>query len=142
MIALAALALAACQREDSKVAEPAPAPPPAAPAPAPPEFAGAIDGRGTEPFFWLLKIRPEKLTLTRPAHMDLMLANVGPKVVGDAAVWETEADSPLSVTLRNVPCTDGMSDKTYPLTASIRAGTDTLKGCASKVDAPLPEPGA
>jgi uncharacterized membrane protein len=142
MIAIAALALCACQKTDDgeASAHQLAATPAQAPAP-PPEFAGAIDGRGGEPF-WLLKIRDDKLTLTRPAHTDLMIANAGPIVSGGAAVWGgTDPDSMLRVSLRSIPCSDGMRDETYPLTAELRAGTEILKGCAAKIERPPPEPG-
>lgn len=138
LIVIAALALCACERQEetpvAMVVRAQPIEPP------PPVFAGDIDGRGTDPFFWLLKIRADKLTLTRPAHNDLMAANIGPKMKNGAAVWESGTDAPLSVTLVDAPCKDGVSDQEYALTAMIRAGTDILKGCAGKVDAPLPEP--
>ena len=49
------------------------------------------------------------------------------------AVWttETEARTPLILTLMATDCSDGMSDRTYPLTAKVEIGDETLTGCAA-----------
>ena len=87
---------------------------------------------GTEPF-WAVEIVPEGLTYSgvdRPAQK---AANPGPALQGTVAVWttETEAKTPLVVTLTATDCSDGMSDRTYPLTAKVEIGGESLTGCAA-----------
>jgi uncharacterized membrane protein len=91
---------------------------------------------GTEPF-WAVEITPAGLTYSgvdRPAQK---AANPGPALQGTVAVWttQTEASMPLVVTLMATDCSDGMSDRTYPLTAKVETGTETLSGCAAAVAA-------
>ncbi|MDP3175734.1 MAG: hypothetical protein Q8M88_14985, partial [Phenylobacterium sp.] len=59
-------------------------------------------------------------------------ANPGPRAEGDAAAWGASTDA-LQVRLRKTACSDGMSDREYPMSAEVRAGAETLTGCA---DAP------
>ena len=143
ILAAAALALAACHptaQDSSGRTSAAPADSPAAPvepasAPAVPEtainadFAGPLQAAGTEPF-WGLSIREDGLTLTRPDHPALQVANPGPAHEGKAAVWTTPG---LKATLTPVHCSDGMSDRDYPYAAVVVVGTETLKGCARPV---------
>ncbi|MFK0300311.1 COG3650 family protein [Brevundimonas sp. NPDC090276] len=91
---------------------------------------------GTEPF-WAVEISPAGLTYSgvdRPAQK---AANPGPALQGTVATWttETEAKTPLVVTLTATDCSDGMSDRTYPLTARVEIGGETLTGCAAAVAA-------
>ena len=136
---IAALAVCACQAktdEGAAATEPASAPEqtstvaaapvqllPAAP---PAEFSGDIDVRGTEPF-WSVKIRKDALTLERPQPPAHSVPNAGPLMEDDAAVWRGDQ---LKVALRKAPCSDGMSDKAYPMSAEVIAAGETLKGCA------------
>ena len=87
---------------------------------------------GTEPF-WAVEITPTGLVysgLDRPAQK---APNPGPALQGTVAVWtaETEAKTPLVVTLAATDCSDGMSDRTYPLTAKVEIGGESLTGCAA-----------
>lgn len=150
LLALAAVALAACQPQ-APDGEPAPPPADAAEAPAeapdeptePTEFAGDIDARGTEPF-WGLQIRAATITLTRPDPTPPVSApNPGLQDAGAEAVWSTTADGkPFIVTLVNEgSCSDGMSDLVYPYVAVVTLGDLTFRGCAYKASA-APKEGA
>jgi uncharacterized membrane protein len=145
LLAFAALMLAACQPQapDGKRAEPpadAPAPPippePPPPPEEPKEFVGDIDARGTEPF-WALEIRKETLTLKRPApDKELAVRNPGAVNDGSQAVWSTVAPDGKAFIVTLVmegPCSDGMSDLTYPYVAVVTYGALTYRGCAYKV---------
>jgi len=138
---LTALVLVACQpkaddgtpaaepaaaRSAAPTSAPAPASPPAAPAPVPAEFTGDLDARGTEPF-WSLTIRHRSIVFERPDATKLSLPNDGPQAEGDAMVW---AEGKLVATLRKEPCSDGMSDKAYPLSAEVNVAGQIYKGCA------------
>lgn len=135
------LTLAACSRSmDSTPAEaPADAPseapsePPAA-ANAPPavHVLNTVDLRepvslnGTEPF-WGLTVKPEGIKLSRPdaPEKDYMPADF--VVNGNQAALQT---GELTVNLAVATCSDGMSERRYPLTAEVHVGTEVLKGCA------------
>jgi uncharacterized membrane protein len=54
-------------------------------------------------------------------------------VQGTTATFEgkTAAGTALSVTLVATECSDGMSDRTYPLTAMVKVGETSLNGCAA-----------
>jgi uncharacterized membrane protein len=145
-----ALFLGACRPSHdggAPATEPASAPAPAsasAPAPTPqpldPAFAGDLDAKGTEPF-WAVQIRKETLVLTRPDHADLTAPHGGPQVADGAAVWNGGVGrAALKVTLRKGECSDGMSDRTYPLTAEVEIGDETLKGCGAPAGDNPPQP--
>lgn len=131
-IALAFLSLAACSNGDSGPAAEAPA------APAAPVALGGVDlnqpvrAIGTEPF-WGLEITPEHLAYTAVDHPGLTVANPGPTIQGTTAVYASAgADgTALVVTLIATECSDGMSDRVYPLTARVELGSQTLNGCAA-----------
>jgi len=132
--ALAALTLALGACSD-------PAPPAATPDPAPaPVVLGGVDlgqplrAIGTEPF-WSVDITPEALVYSTPEGAPLRAGNPGPTIQGTTAVYAAAgADgTALVVTLIATECSDGMSDRTYPLTARVEAGPRTLNGCAAPV---------
>jgi len=137
-------ALSACSPHNDggvSVQEPASAPPPApvasaapaAPAPNPPDpvFAGDLNAQGTEPF-WSVEVRAASLTLKRPDHPDVAVTHGGPEAQGDGAVFSGgQGAGALRLTLRKTTCSDGMSERSYPLTAEVEAGGETLKGCAA-----------
>lgn len=131
-LAVLILSLAACSE---------PAPPAEAPAPpAPPVSLGGVDlGQpvrvlGTEPF-WSVEMTPDALVYSTPEGEGLRSANPGPTVQGTTAVYAGAAadGTALVVTLIATECSDGMSDRTYPLTARVEAGNQTLHGCAASV---------
>jgi uncharacterized membrane protein len=56
----------------------------------------------------------------------------GPQAQGDVTVFAGgQGAGGLRLTLRKAACSDGMSDRSYPLTAEVEAGGKTLKGCAA-----------
>lgn len=138
---LVPLALVACQRQAQNAA---PARAPAArraPSAQPPpdkanEYAADLNLTGTEPF-WGVKIRKDKITLSRPDHPDLVAANTGAEVSGKTATWKSNE---LTITLKSQPgCSDGMSDRRYPYAAQVKVGDEVLKGCGYEAgEAPSP----
>lgn len=134
LIVLAAATLAACSNPGEK-------PPAEAPAgPAAPTVLGGVDlsqplrALGTEPF-WGVDITPASLKYSAVDHPGLTTPNPGPTVQGTTAVYAaTGADgATLVVTLIATECSDGMSDRVYPLTARVEIGSETLNGCAASV---------
>ena len=129
-LAVSALILSAC----SQAQEPAPPP---APEPAPAPVLAGVDlskpvlARGTEPF-WSVELTGTEMVyggLDRPEQRAPQ-----PKAVvqGTSATFEgvTGAGTALSVMLAATECSDGMSDLTYPLSAIVKIGGETLTGCA------------
>ena len=125
--------LAACGQPGGKPEDAAALPPGPAPVPdaavnttAPGAFSGDFNAVGTEPF-WAVEVRPLTLKLSRPDAIDLTVANAGPKVEGETAVWTAPG---LVLTLSTGQCSDGMSDRSYPYVAQATVGETVLKGCA------------
>ena len=131
--ALPLILLAACSYEP---AEPAPEPQP----PAPPAVLGGVDlsqpvrALGNEPF-WAVEISPAALVYSGADRPEQRAANPGPSIQGTTATYavQTEQGNALTVTLIATECSDGMSDRTYPLTARVVIGQETLNGCAESV---------
>lgn len=138
LLALPALALAACSDSGEATREVEVGAPQASATPAGPPVLNdiALDQPlavlGTEPF-WSVRIRPDGIEydgVDRPLRRG---ANPGPTVQGTTAVWATatEDGQALVVTLAATECSDGMSDRSYPLTARVEVGSETLNGCAA-----------
>ena len=125
---LAPLALlAACQPPAAEPEEPTP----------PSITLGGVDlsqpiaVRGNEPF-WAVDITAAQLKYYGPDRPEQLANNPGPVVQGTTAVFTamTDQNNALVVTLIDTDCSDGMSDRLYPLTAQVQIGTETLSGCA------------
>jgi uncharacterized membrane protein len=144
-IALGSLALvlaAACQPA-SELSPPEPegaAVEPQATDPAPPagpvviggvELARPIRALGTEPF-WGVEIKPDELVYSGVDRPETKIANPGPRMEGANVVIAAmdAGGEAFTVTLRDAECSDGMSDRVYPLEAEVKYKGETLKGCA------------
>ncbi len=131
---LSVLALTACVEAE----QPAPAPEP----PGPPPVLGGVDlnrpvrALGTEPF-WSVDLTGTEMVYTTPEPPEQRGPQPAPVIQGTTATYETEtADgTELSVTLVATECSDGMSDRTYPLTAMVKFGELELNGCAASTAA-------
>lgn len=115
----------------------APVRPASVPAPSEVELGGVnlsepLRILGTEPF-WSVEVTAASLTLSSPDQPAQSAINPGPEVQGTIAIYrtETDADLPLVVTLTATECSDGMSDRLYPLTARVEIGDQSLTGCAA-----------
>ena len=130
---LAVLALAACSSETEA---PAPAEPPA-----PVELGGVnldqpLRALGTEPF-WGVDVTANELLYSGVDRPERRATHDGPEVMGTVATWQgtTPDGGAMTLTLMATECSDGMSDRTYPLTARLQVGDETLNGCAATVSA-------
>jgi uncharacterized membrane protein len=132
--ALAVLLLAACSPAD----EPAPPPEEARPAPVlgGVDLAQPVRALGTEPF-WSVELTGTEMVYTAPDTPEQRAPQPNPLAQGTTATFEAEtADgTALSVTLIATECSDGMSDRTYPLTAMVKVGDRDLTGCAASTAA-------
>ena len=131
---LAVLTLAACSQGET--------PDQPAPEPAEPETVlGEVNleeplrALGTEPF-WAVTIDENGLVYSGVDRPEERAPNAGPQMAGTTAMWSGQTDQGrvLGVTLIETPCSDGMSDRTYPLTARVEIGDEVLNGCAASVD--------
>lgn len=131
VLTAAALLAAACtQQEPQGPDRPEP--------PAPPPVLSGVDlGQpvrvlGTEPF-WSVDITPEGIKYSGVDRPEQTAPNPGSTVTGTVAAFETQTvqGNRLEITLIATECSDGMSDRTYPLTARVVIGQETLQGCAA-----------
>ena len=89
-----------------------------------------ISFSGTEPF-WNGKVGGGRLTYATPENqagetiaVRRFAGNNGLGFTG------TMAGQPLDLTVTPGQCSDGMSDRVFPLTATLRIGTEQRNGCA------------
>lgn len=144
---IATLALAACQPQDPTGS---PAPPPAdAPLVTPTaqgqvsDFSQPITALGTEPF-WSLSLDGTTFRLTGLDRPELVATAPGAAIQSGRAVWIARAADgrQLTVTIYVSECSDGMSDRRYPMTAEVVLLNETLRGCAIRTaEMPRGEPG-
>ncbi len=135
LASLVILALAACSPSEDPVQ-------PEAPAEQPAPVLGGVDlgqpvrALGTEPF-WSVELTGTELVYTSPEPPEQRAPQPAPVVQGTTATYEAEtADgTDLRVTLIATECSDGMSDRTYPLTAMVKLGDQDLTGCAASTAA-------
>lgn len=110
---------------------------PAEPWPPAPKLAEAVKGElrgaGTEPF-WGIEITAQKITLTTPGLENDETNEFKPEystALGAAA--HTWTSGPLTVTVSEGACSDGMSDTNYPYAIEVTLigkNAMSLKGCA------------
>lgn len=101
-----------------------------------PAMAQAQDYRasGTEPF-WSLSIGAKTMRFEAPGRPTVAVPT--PKVIHGFAgeIWQTRR---INVNTNHRPCSDGMSDRTYPDTVTVTVDGRSFKGCGGepRVQAP------
>ena len=130
--ALSALALAGCgDRSDQPEVAAVTAPPPPAAVLAGVDLKQPLRALGTEPF-WSVELNGSEMVYTSPDTAALRAPQPAPVMQGTIAIYENQVqDQEFKVTLTATECSDGMSDRTYPLTAIVKIGDRTLTGCAA-----------
>lgn len=135
VVLAASLALVACSPEPETAAEREPTPEPAS------TLAGVDLSRpvrllGTEPF-WGIDLTGTEIVYSGADRPEQRGPQPKPTIQGTVATFETTttAGSPIAITLTATECSDGMSDRTYPLTALVEVGGETLMGCAASTSA-------
>lgn len=128
------LAVTACSQAEDPVSPPEATEP--APVLAGVDLAQPVRALGNEPF-WSIDLTGNEMVYTTPEPPERRAPQPHPVVQGTTATYETEtADgTSLRVALVATECSDGMSDRTYPLTAIVRLGEQNLTGCAASVAA-------
>ena len=96
-------------------------------------FAGPLNAAGETPT-WSLRIRDQALFFTGPDTQIVQFPNAGAEVSSDQAMWSATAKDgkTLKVTLAAKTCKDEATTIAYPMTAEVKAGDQTLTGCATK----------
>ena len=93
---------------------------------------------GNEPF-WNVRVTSREILYRDPEHQDgYHFPSVAAVVEGDARVYRARrgipADDPgprtLELRIRPGTCSDGMSDRQYPMAAELEIAGRTLTGCA------------
>lgn len=127
---LVLLALAGCSPAEAP--DQPPAPPETTPVLGGVDLARPVRVLGNEPF-WSVELTGSEMVYTTPDSPARRARQPAPVVQGTTATYATEtADgAALKVTLVATECSDGMSDRTYPLTAMVRLGDLDLTGCAA-----------
>jgi uncharacterized membrane protein len=95
-----------------------------------------ITAVGTEPF-WDITITGRSVTWSDP-ETENRAGRVGkPRLSSGKAVWKGQVSGhgAFTLTVTRGPCSDGMSDFTYPLTVKVKTADLTLNGCAATVAA-------
>lgn len=137
LIALAALPLILAAGCSPETAETAPTAEAAAPAPvlAGVDLTQPVRALGTEPF-WSVELNGREMVYSGVDRPERRAAQPRAVIQGTMAAFEGSTDEgPLEVTVTATECSDGMSDRTYPLTAIVKVGEETLTGCAASTAA-------
>jgi uncharacterized membrane protein len=91
---------------------------------------------GTEPF-WGLRIDATALTFTTPMDtLGVAFMTTMPILAGDSLRWNTldASGRNLEAVVVRSPCSDGMSDKTWPYRARVTIAGERYEGCAERRD--------
>jgi uncharacterized membrane protein len=127
--------LAGCNAPGDEPSE-APAAPEPAPVLAGVNLAEPVRVMGTEPF-WAVDLTGKELIYGGVDRPEQRAPQPKARLQGTVARFEavTAAGAPLAITLAATECSDGMSDRIYPLTAIVKVGEETLNGCAASTAA-------
>ena len=106
--------------------------------PTTPEFDSTLVALGNEPF-WNVRVAAGEIVYTVPEHQEgYRFPPAGMAIEGDARVYRTRRDVPAGATgpralelrIRQGPCSDGMSDRQYTMTAALLIDGESRSGCA------------
>ncbi|NTZ42616.1 hypothetical protein G7A66_05855 [Altererythrobacter sp. SALINAS58] len=97
---------------------------------------------GTEPF-WGGEVGGETLTYETPENPDGRDIRVERFAGRGGISWSGSLDgASLDLAVTPISCSDGMSDRTYPFTATLQLGDETRSGCAWTDERPFTGPTA
>ena len=119
---------------------PEPYPQPYPPQPYPPGYPAPVPGDyravGTEPF-WDLTIGRDMVFTDRGTGVAIIQPTPAPINGTAGPIYRTQR---LEVTISRVPCSDGMSDRSYPDTVQVHADGRLYRGCGGGADSLAPIP--
>lgn len=97
---------------------------------------------GTEPF-WNAVIEGDRLTYSTPDNAQGSAVQVM-RFAGNIGLGfnGTLQDEPIDLLITKEPCSDGMSERMYPFTATLQLGTEQRTGCAWTARQPFRGPAA
>lgn len=119
---MTSLALAACAPMAAPAGPPAPEAAEAEPA--------AYLALGTEPF-WSLEITPGRINFMPGPDRPPMIVKAGPGKPSFNGMRYVSAGIAVDVTYAE--CSDGMSDRRYADTVTVKAGKESFKGCGGRI---------
>jgi uncharacterized membrane protein len=92
---------------------------------------------GNEPF-WSVEVSPTEIRLRRPGFPDVVWVDTREKTAGDQVQYmgDDDAGRSMELTITRSPCRDTMSGAYFGLSATLRIGSEELKGCALIGSAP------
>ena len=135
ILAASALILSACsQGGEAPEAPAAPAEP--APVLSGVDLSQPVRLLGTEPF-WGIELTGSELVYSGVDRPEQRAPQPKALIQGTVTTFQTRSASgtTFDVTLTATECSDGMSDRTYPLTAMVKVGDETLMGCGASAAA-------
>ncbi|WP_338447412.1 hypothetical protein V5F89_06410 [Pelagerythrobacter marensis] len=95
---------------------------------------------GTEPF-WGGEVTGQSLTYSTPENIDGTTIAVERFAGNNGLGYSGSLDGqPFDMTVTPGECSDGMSDRTYPFTVTLRIGEEQRHGCAWSEDTPFSGP--
>ena len=89
-----------------------------------------VEFTGTEPF-WGGSVSGTRLTYTKPENIDGTTIEVK-RFTGQGGLGYSGSldGASFDMTISAGVCSDGMSDRTYPFTVTLKIGDETRRGCA------------
>lgn len=94
------------------------------------DIPAAFHALGTEPF-WSASVDGRTLVWSTPEQPNGVTVPVTRSDGDGVATYKgVIADQPLTLEVRRETCSDGMSDRVYPLSVKRRLGADSQVGCA------------
>lgn len=128
VIAIAALALAACATQESPASADTPMAKRAPGDEAPP--MQIFRAFGTEPF-WNVNVEGDTLTYTTPENQaGVEMHGMRRGIDGGVEIDGSDDGISFALTVKAGACSDGMSDNRYELVSTFRYGDMDYKGCA------------
>ena len=100
-----------------------------------------IEFGGTEPF-WGGQVTGTRLTYTTPENIDGTTITVERFAGNSGASFSGSLDGrAFDLMITRGQCSDGMSDRIYPLNATLKLGEEVRAGCAHSESLPFEGPG-
>lgn len=132
LVAFAAvvLTLSACSQPE-EIPAPTPVPEPTSVL-AGVDLSQPVRALGTEPF-WGVELTGTEMVYSGVDRPEQRAPQPKAAIQGTTVTFEgtTAGGAAISVMLAATECSDGMSDRTYPLSAIVKIGDETLTGCAA-----------